>query len=288
MSTPAAPPGSNKSSTLEVAQDEARIAEKPRLLLSLCNHALTGAAAALLLSVVELVDLSFRLTAVFQSFPEGAVFCAYFSLNVAGGLVIGLLVGLFAHTASLLKRTGQKIMERGHQARLIHKLIAGAGVSAFSAFLLNQQPQVRGYAVGIIREAEKIESLTVPLLNHERSTSYLILFVIVIACSLVWMATHALRHASPRMRARWIVSLVVLIASAYYVDSRFETQQYGGSIHRSMFLLNTALTMSLIGTLFSRPRTRSFWPAIGSPIRKVALLGMAILLVLAGEVREAK
>ncbi len=275
------PPLSNSSSHLEAAQDDARRnAERPPpLFASLCNYALVGAGASLLLSVVELVDLNVQLTAVFQSFLERVVFAAYFSLNVAGGLIIGLLVGLFAHTASLLKRTVQKAMAMGKPVRLIHKLIGGGGVSAIAAFLLNQQPQVHLYVVEIIREAEKLESLTVPLLNHELSTSYLILIVFVIAGSLLWMATRTLSRSDPRTRAVWVASLLFFMSFAYYVDSRFETQQYGTSIHRSMFLLTTALSMSLIVTVFAGRRTRSFFPANGSQLGRAALLGVFVLLI---------
>jgi Sulfatase/Domain of unknown function (DUF4976)/Putative metal-binding motif len=275
---PASPP---QSSDLELPQGDPtlNLEHRPPLFVSLCNHALVGAGASLLLSLVELVDLNFQLTPVFQSFLERAVFCAYFSVNVAGGLVIGLLVGLFAHTALLLERTAQRAMAIGNPVRLIHKLIAAAGVSAITAFLLNQQPQVRQYVVEIIREAEKIESLTVPLLNHERSTSYLIVITFVAACSLVWTATRKLSRSEPRTRAVWVVSLLVFISCAYYVDSRFETQLYGTSIHRSMFLLNTALSMSLIATMFSRRPTRTFWPEIGPPLRRAALLGVFVLLI---------
>lgn len=263
----------------------------PPLFVSLRNHALVGAGASSFLALIELTDLSVQLTPVFESFLERAIFCAYFSLNVAGGLVIGGFVGLFAYAASLLKRTAQRVMARRNPVRFIHKLIAGAGVCVISTFVLNQQPQLRAYIVEIIREAEKIESLTVPLLNHERAASYLILIVLVVACSIVWMATRALTRSTRRMRARWVLSLVVFIACAYYVDSRFETQQYGTSIHRSMFLLSMALSMSLIGTLFSsmlgresgsmffHPRTRQFRPGGWPPIRTAALIGAPILLI---------
>ncbi|MEK6289069.1 MAG: sulfatase-like hydrolase/transferase [Acidobacteriota bacterium] len=291
MSTPAAPPLPNISSSAETDQDDKR----PLLFVSLRNHALVGAAASSLLALIELTDLSVQLTPVFQSFLERAIFCVYFSLNVAGGLVIGVFVGLFAYAASLLKRTAQRVMARGNPVKLIHKLIAGAGLSALFAFVLNQQPQVHAYIVEIIREAEKIESLTEPLLNHERAASYLILIVLVIACSIVWMATLALSRSRPQMRALWVLSLVALIACAYYVDSRFETQQYGTSIHRSMFLLSTALSMSLIGSMFGslfgslfgstpgsivfHPPSLPFWPALGSPIRTAALIVVPILLI---------
>jgi hypothetical protein len=279
LSTPTDPLPSDGNASQENHRDQAeRDAEKPApVFASLWNYALVAAAAALLLSLIELVDLNIRLTPVFQSFTERAAFCTYFSLNIVGGLVIGFFVGLFVHTATLLQRSAQTAMARGNKVRPVHKLVAGAGVSAIAAFLLNQQPQIHGFVIEIIREAEKFESLTVALLNHERSVSYLLLISAVVGCSLLWMATRRLSFSSQLMRAAWILTLVVLIACAYYIDSRFETQLYGTSVHRSMFLLDTALSMSLIGTVFSPRRgSRSAQTSLG---KKAAALIVAIVLI---------
>lgn len=174
-----------------------------------------GAAAALLLGSIELIDLNVRPSPVFQSFIERAIFCSYFSLNVAGGAVLGLFVGLFVHTASLLKRTAQRAIARGNKVKRFHKLLAGSGVSAIAAFLLNQQTQIHGHVIEIIREAEKFEALRTTLLNHERSASYLLLMAVVAGCSLLWMATRRLRFSSKIIRAAGVLSLVVLIACAW-------------------------------------------------------------------------
>ena len=162
----------------------------------------------------------------------------------------------------------------------IHKLSAGATVCAISAVLLNQLPQIHRYVLDIIRQLEKVESLTVPLLSHERATTYLILLGVVIGCWILWMATRALSFSRRPRRVLWMLCLMVMIACAYYVDSRFETRQYAISLHLSMFLLNTALCMSLIGMMYSVQRRRSLWPGDGSTVRKAALLGVAILLIL--------
>jgi hypothetical protein len=279
LSTPTDQLPSDKKPSPENHRDKAeRNEEGPaRALASLWNYALVGAAAALLLGSIELVDLNVRLSPVFESFTERAVFCSYFSLNVVGGLVVGLFVGFVVHTASLLKRTAQTAMARAHKVRLVHKLVAGAGVSAIAAFLLNQQPQIHGHAVEIIREAEKFESLTTLLLNHERSASYLFLMAVVAGCSLLWMATRWLNSSSTSIRAAGFVTLVVLIAGVYYVDSRFETPLYGASVHRSMFLLSTALSMSLIVVIFSqRPRKGSTAKAPG---KKAVGLLVAVVLI---------
>ncbi|MFY9553241.1 MAG: hypothetical protein WAV47_00835 [Blastocatellia bacterium] len=99
MPTPTTPTLPNQNSAQQPGheRDNQRTGNRSRLAASLGNHALAGGAAALLLSLVELIDLNVRLTHVFQPFIDRSVFCAYFSLNVAGGLMIGLAVGLFAN-----------------------------------------------------------------------------------------------------------------------------------------------------------------------------------------------
>jgi arylsulfatase A-like enzyme len=241
---------------------------------SVCGFALAGAAAALLLGVIELLDVNVRLTPLFQSALERAVFCSYFSLNVIGGLLIGFSVGLFAHAASFLRRSLQTVIATGKPVRPLHKLIGGAGVCVIASFLLNQQPQFHGYVFEIIRETEKFEFLTVPLLNHERASSYLILFAIVAACSLLLATTRAVSRSGKLLRGLWLVALITLIACAYYVDSRFEPQLYGTSVHRSLFLFNTGLAMSVIGT-FARQRGL----ALGSPLKKLTAITAAVLLI---------
>lgn len=241
---------------------------------TLCGYALAGAAASLLLGVVELLDLNVRLTPIFESALERAVFSSYFSLNVVGGFLIGFAVGLSVHAASLLNRSIQAVIARWKPAGRLHRLIPGAAICAIASLLLNQQPQFHGYVFEIIREAEKFESLTVRFLNHERAISYLILFGMVAGCALLWATTRAVSYSASLLRGLWIAALITLIASAYYVDSRFEPLLYGTSVHRSLFLLNTALGMSLISTVFWRRRLD-----IGSPLGKLSALAIAVLLI---------
>ncbi len=259
----------------ESSAQNAQYAEaQASLFASLCRYALAGAAASVLLGVLELADVNVRLTPVFQSALERAVFCSYFSLNVLGGLLIGLSVGAFVHAASLLKHSIQTLIAKRKPARPFHKLVAGTAVCAFAAILLNWQPQIHGHVFEMIREAEKFEFLTVPLLNHERAASYLILFAFAAGGALLWATTRAVSHSGNLLRALWLAGLIGLILCAYYVDSRFEPQLYGTSIHRSLFLFNTALGMSLIGTLFWR-RGLGF----GSTLRKLTALAAAVPLI---------
>lgn len=251
--------------------------DQTAVLASLWNYALVGAGAALLLVVVELIDLNVRLSPVFESFTERAILGAYFSLNLVGGLVIGLFVGLAFHTGSLLKRTTEKLMARGGELRFAHKVAAFVGVSAVAAFLLNQQPQIHGHVVEIIREAEKFEALRDPLLNHERASSYLLLMSVVVGCSLLWMASRRLRSSNSIVRAAAIVGLGVLIACAYYVDSRFEAPLYDTPLHRSLFLICTALGMSLIAV--AAPRRVAGRSARSSSGKKASGVLVSIVLI---------
>ncbi len=250
--------------------------ERAASLRALGRCALAGAGGALLLSVIELADLNIRLTPMFETLTERAVFCTYFSLNIIGGLLIGILLGVLAQIASIMKSLAQKRIASGKVVRPLHKLIAGLGVAAIFAFLLNQQSQVHGYVLEIIREAEKLELLTATLLNHERSTSYLIVMALFVSCSLVWMATRAVIRSGILVRAIWTLALMIIIACAYYIDSRFEPQLYGTSVHRTMFLLDTGLSMSLIAVIFSRRQDRKE----RSRVRILAALVACALLIL--------
>jgi arylsulfatase A-like enzyme len=281
LSTPPSSPRSDENPAIEEDHHGRKASPETTITLfrSLWNYALVGGAASLVLSLIELIDVNFRLAPEFQSLIERTIFGAYFSLDIAGGLLIGLFVGLCVHAASLLKRTVETVLARRQAAKPLHKVAAGATVCAIAAILLNQQPQVHGYVLEIIREAEKFESFTVPLLNHEKSTSYLMLMAFVVGCSVLWMITRALYSAGSVVRGAWIAVVIVMIACGYYVDSRFEPLLYTTSVHRSMFLFDTALSMSLVATIFSRSRNASAEPARESRRGKTAAIGVAIVLV---------
>jgi hypothetical protein len=259
---------------LEIEEDkQGRKADRETIVTrfrALWNYALVGAAASLLLGFIELVDVNFRLAEELQSVSERGIFCSYLSLNIAGGFLIGLLVGLCVQAFLLLNSTIQRIIARGKAVKPIHELGSGAMVFAIAAVVLNQQPQAHAYVLTIIREAEKFGVLTVSLLNHERSTSYLILMAFVAGCSVLWMRTRWLSVSSSAMRVAWCTLLIGLIPCAYYVDSRFEPLLYQTSVHRSMFLLATALSMSLIATIFSRSQIASTESALWSKRRRAS------------------
>ncbi|HEV8488041.1 MAG TPA: hypothetical protein VGV87_31260, partial [Blastocatellia bacterium] len=161
--------------------------EKPAIVASLASYALLGAGAVLLLSLIELVDVNIQLTPVFESFTERLILSSYLSMNLAVGAVIGLIIGISARSASILRRWFCSLLARGRKANLALQAAAWLLVCGLSALLLRQQAHVRGYSKGIVRELEKLEIIRHPLLNHERAASYLLVGGLVLACSLVWM-----------------------------------------------------------------------------------------------------
>lgn len=220
------------------------------LITSLRSYALAGAAASFLLWFIEWIDLNIQLTPVFASFYERLIFSSYFGLNLLGGSVIGLLVGFAAHSASWLTATLQRVIAGRRDIKPVYRLGVYLIVCAIGALLLKQQAHIHGYVLGLIREAEKIPLLTVPLLNHERSTSYLTLTGLIIACSLVHRAAHASASFSRLLRIAWLSALPAVIVAAYLVDSRFQALLYQHSLHRSMFLLSFTLAMGLAASVY--------------------------------------
>jgi arylsulfatase A-like enzyme len=219
------------------------------LVKSAGNYALLGGAAALLLATVELLDLNVTLSPNFRTFSERLLFGSYFALNVIVGLIVGLVVGIFVQISLFAKGIIERAVTR-KEPGVVQGLIGGLIVAGFAAFILNQQPQIRGHAYEIIREAEKFESLTNIMLNHERSVSYLLLMGVVVAFSILWIAARRFSFAGKAKRTIWILTLLAMIAVVYYIDSRFETPLYAASVHRSMFITATALSIALIATVF--------------------------------------
>ena len=244
------------------------------------KYALLGFGSALFLSLIELIDTNVQLTPVFNSFPERLVFAAYFSMNLAGGSVIGLLVGSFALAASYLKRLLQAAMARANAPAIIGKGVAGLAVCSLAGFLLNQQPHVSAYAVAVLREGEKFKTLRKPLLADESGYSYLLVTGLVIACSIIWMLTRASKNWRAPVRAVWVITLSIALAAAYYVDSRVEVQLYDPSLHQSMFLACTALAMALVGTVcLSSKRIAERFSRTSATVKRG--VSFAVLLALA-------
>jgi arylsulfatase A-like enzyme len=244
-------------------------------LASLKNYALAGAGATLLLGLIEFVDIHFKLTPVFASLSERLIITAYFSLNLLSGALIGALVWLAVVASSLVKKGFEHILSRLGILNKLTRLGAGFSVACLWAVLLNQQPSINRYVIGLIREAEKIAVLAEPLLNHERATSYLILLGLFIACSFAWMLARASRFFKPWLRVCWFVALVAVIGAAYYVNSTVEAQLYEATLDASLFLLANCLALTLIASVYeSYFRTRAPWPK-----SRTAIIAVAVVLI---------
>ncbi len=217
---------------------------------ALARYAIAGFAAALLLSLVEWIDLNIQLTPVFDSFTERLIFTAYFSLNLLIGSIIGLLVGLAARIGSLFKSKLEGVIAQKREPKPIHNLVAGLIVSLIGAALFYLIPEVFRFSLGNIREAEKI-SLARTLLRAERLFVYLSIAGLLVSCWILWAIARASGTMRSALRYGWLLLLILFIAAAYYVDSRIEVQQYQYSLHRTMFLIAFALTLTLVASLYS-------------------------------------
>jgi arylsulfatase A-like enzyme len=247
------------------------------LITSLCRYALAGAGASFLLWLIECIDLNIQLTSVFETFYERLLFSSYFGLNLIGGSLIGLLVGLAATSASWVAASIQRVIAGRAIPGSVFRIGIYLTLCAIGAVLLKQQAHIHGYVVGLIREAEKIPFLSVPLLNHERSTSYLTLTGLIIACSLVHRAARASASFNPLLKVAWLAALLVLIAAAYFVDSRFQVELYQYSLHRSMFLLSLTLAMALTaGSYLSSALLRSFCQKVSGGFTKWLLVSSVV------------
>src|ERR1051325_4609068 len=116
-------------------------------------------AATLILSFIEWVDLNVTLTPVFASFQERLIFTAYLSLNLFVGAVIGLVAGTFALVLSSSNKLIRSRMAGGAKTGIAYKLAPAVLVYIIAGLLLNQQPHVHGYVVGLMIEAQKLPYL---------------------------------------------------------------------------------------------------------------------------------
>jgi hypothetical protein len=222
-----------------------------RVLRFLTSYGLLGAGAALLLAVVEWVDVNIQLTPVFQSFSERIQFSTYFSFNLAVGGLIAILVGASASIGSFVTSGMTSLIARRKEAAPLYRHAAWLGACLLAGAVLNQQPEIHAYVKGLIRELEKFDLLRELLLNHERSTSYMLAAGLVAFCAAAWRATARSRSWRRPLRIAWGTLLVGLMGVAYWVDSRVEVQLYEHSLHHSMLLLNYGLSMCLVASLLS-------------------------------------
>jgi hypothetical protein len=245
----------------------------------LLRYMFAGGAAAALLALIEWVDASIRLTPVFASFGERLIFTIYFSLNILSGAGIGLMVGAAFIAGTALQDKLARLAARG-AARWPHHLIATLFVCGLLAFALNQQWYAHRFAMSLIREAEKIESLNAPLLNHERSSSYLILLAFVISAAILGWLARASARFPVWLKFAFIAALALFAGLAYYADARAEPLLYEHSLHQLMFVLATAAAMTLMAAVYSSsPRLQAFWPGLRPTTQRlIAIAGLAIFI----------
>ena len=245
---------------------------------SLADYAKLGAASALFLSLVELIDVHYQLTPVLRGVSEKLAFSSYFSLNVAGGAAIGVIVGLCVLITRFIYKLFLKWPNRGDRVGRAHQILAGVIVSALAAGLLNQILPVHRYILGLMVEAQKLPYMYGHLFENRRIVSYAIVFGLFVACSGLVVVSRRISRGPMLWRTLWTAGLLLLITAAYYVDSRIEVELYGYSLHRTMFILNIALVMSLLATLYlSSPRIRSM-ALLGSRGKRLAAAAAGLLL----------
>ncbi|HJQ68958.1 MAG TPA: sulfatase [Blastocatellia bacterium] len=248
-------------------------------LVSLRNYILAGASATLLLALVELADIQIKLTPVFASLSERLMITAYLSLNILSGALIGALVWLVVALSSTAKNAiERRLPTRGIVGRL-SPLAAGFAVACLWAVVLNQQPSIHRYVIGVIREAEKIPLLSQPLLNHERAASYMILLGLFIACSIAWMLARASRSFNPWLRVAWLIALATVIGATYYVNSTVEAQLYEDTLDASLFLLANCLALTLVGSLYESYLRDRLHPPRSKPLLAAVALALAACVV---------
>jgi len=247
----------------------------------LLRYAIAGGAAAWLLAVIEWVDASIRLSPVFASTGERLIFSAYFSLNLLSGAVIGLAVGAAFIVGTALQDKLAGLATRW-SARWPSRLIAGLFVCGLFAFALNQQWYVYRFAMALIREGEKIESLNVPLLNHERATSYLILLTFVIFAAILGWLARASAGFPIWLKAAFLAALALFAGLAYYVDARAEPLLYEHSLHQLMFVLATAAAMTLVAAVYAcAPRRERFLHRLRPGVRRLASIAALVIFITA-------
>jgi hypothetical protein len=229
-----------------------------KILTDLKKAALLGIAATLILSLIEWADLNVRLTPVFASFSERLVFTAYLSLNLFVGSVIGLVAALLALAVGFLTKSLQSYRASRGQTGNAYRLASTTFILAIAGALLNQEPHIRAYVVGLIIEAQKLPYLYGKLLPYAEVLSYLIVIALVAACSLTWYVAGAVNRMRPLLGGSWLIVLAAAIATAYFIDSRYEVQLYEYTLHRSMFLLDLALSMAFVRSAYLLSRRTRF------------------------------
>ena len=238
---------------------------------------LAGAAGFLLLNVLEQLDLNWRLNSTFASPSDRLVLLAYSSVGVLVGAVVGSLAGvlvvLFSAIAGLVRKAIGRL-----KPRWLHSTFALFFTAGIAAIVLNQFSRVNSFVIGLIREFEKLGLVRDTLLNHERSTSYLILITIVAVCALMVTVARVSAGMNRYLRLLWIAALTAGILLIYYADSRVEVQLYEFTLHRSLYLAGVLLSMTLAGTLGGPEPIGNWWRRQPQHRRRAISAGAIVIL----------
>ncbi len=240
------------------AELDARLNQTGRL-AAIRNYVLVGATGYLLLTLIEQVDLNWRLTPVFASPSDRFVLLAYASLNILVGTILGLIVGVGSLPYAALVRGGEKALGRFSRRHWLNTSLAVLFATCLTAVVLNQFSHINSFIIGLIRELEKLKPLRESLLTYEQATSYLILMAIITACAVLGIIGYAWAKLNRYLRWAWAAVLTATILLVYYIDSRVQVQLYEWTLHRALYVVTVVLAMGLAAVLCGPAAPLGLW-----------------------------
>jgi glucan phosphoethanolaminetransferase (alkaline phosphatase superfamily) len=218
----------------------------PSVTIKTCT--LIGAAGFLLLTVLELADLNWRL-GFLVSASDRFLLLLFSSINILVGAVVGFLTGISIVLLSGITGIVEKALGRLRPPGWLSSAAAVVFTAGIAAICLNPFSRVNRFVIGMIREFEKIRFLRDTLLNHERSTTYLLLMSIVLVCALLVILVRASARMNRAVWILWVAALAAAILFIYRTDSRVEVQLYEFTMHRSLYVAGVILAMALAASI---------------------------------------
>ena len=240
---------------------------------------LIGAAGFLLLTVLELLDLNWRLDSLSAS--DRFLLLLFSSINILVGAIVGFLAGICIVLFSGMTGIVEKALGRLRLPRWLCSASAVLFTAGIAAIFLNQFSRVNRFVIGMIREFEKIRFLRDTLLNHERSTTYLLLMSIVLVCALLVILVRASSRMNRTVWILWVAALAAAILFVYRTDSRVEVQLYEFTMHRSLYVAGVILAMALAATIVGPSSPISKWWQRQTRTRRRAISVFAIVVFIA-------
>ena len=241
---------------------------------------LIGGAGFFLLTVLELVDLNWRLDSL-ASASDRVLLILFSSINILVGAIVGSLAGICIVLFSGITRIVEKALDRLRLPRWLCSASAVVFTAGIAAIFLNQFSRVNRFVIGMIREFEKIRFLRDPLLNHERSTTYLLLMTIVLVCALLVFLVRGSARMNRAVWILWVAALSAAILFVYRTDSRVEVQLYEFTMHRSLYVAGVILAMALAATIGLTSSPISKWWQRQTTSRRRAMSVFAIVVFIA-------